>query len=88
MSDLIGARAYAFLAERSLEQLGNGHVNGPRVGRSLLTPKEDAVVELASSGYSNAEIATRLVVNVKTVEYRLTRVYAKLGITSRADLAL
>ena len=88
MSDILGARAYTFLAERSFEQLGNGHLNSSIVGRNLLTPKEDAVVELATSGYSNAEIAKRLVVNIKTVEYRLRRVYAKLGIASRRDLAL
>jgi DNA-binding CsgD family transcriptional regulator len=81
-----GARAYASLADRSLEKLGMGR-SGPAISPGLLTPTEEAVASAAASGHSNAEIARRLAVSVKTVEYHLTHVYAKLGISSRRDLA-
>ena len=59
-----------------------------QVSPGLLTPTEEAVARAATSGCSNAEIARRLAVSVKTVEYHLTHVYAKLGISSRRELAL
>ncbi len=51
-----------------------------------LTPTERRVAELAAAGLSNREIADRVFVSVKTVEARLSRVYRKLGIRSRAQL--
>lgn len=52
-----------------------------------LTSRERLVAELAAGGASNAEIAGLLVLSVRTVENHLSRAYAKLGITSRGDLA-
>ncbi|WP_203735529.1 helix-turn-helix transcriptional regulator [Paractinoplanes durhamensis] len=52
-----------------------------------LTSRERLVAELAAGGANNAEIAGRLVLSVRTVENHLSRAYAKLGITSRAELA-
>ncbi|MEV0459819.1 helix-turn-helix transcriptional regulator [Catellatospora methionotrophica] len=52
-----------------------------------LTSRERLVAELAAGGASNAEIAARLVLSVRTVENHLSRAYAKLGITSRDGLA-
>ncbi len=86
MSERLGARAYALLAERALETLGIVGAEASLIGGGLLTAKEDAVVRLAMSGSSNAEIAARLVVNVKTVEYHLTHIYAKLRVSSRREL--
>ena len=60
---------------------------GSPVSTDLLTSRERLVAELAASGASNAEIAKRLVLSVRTVENHLSRVYAKLGITSRSELA-
>jgi DNA-binding CsgD family transcriptional regulator/tetratricopeptide (TPR) repeat protein len=54
---------------------------------SELTPSEQRVAELAASGMSNKDIAATLFVGTKTVEHNLTRVYAKLGIRSRVELA-
>jgi DNA-binding NarL/FixJ family response regulator len=45
------------------------------------------VAELAAAGAKNKEIAGTLFVSVKTVEANLSRVYAKLGIRSRVELA-
>ena len=44
------------------------------------------MVELVVSGLPNAEVAERLVVSRKAVEYHLSNVYAKLGISSRTQL--
>jgi len=52
-----------------------------------LTPTERQVAELAAEGRSNKEIARVLHVTVSTVEAHLSRVYAKLGVRSRSQLA-
>ena len=59
----------------------------PGRGISELTPTERAVAELAATGHTNAQIARKLVLSVKTVEANLTRIYAKLGVRSRTGLA-
>lgn len=55
--------------------------------RSTLTAAERRVAELAVSGLSNRDIAARLFVTVKTVEFHLSRVYRKLGARARGELA-
>jgi DNA-binding NarL/FixJ family response regulator len=51
-----------------------------------LSPSEERVARLAADGLTNRVIAERLVVSPKTVEATIARVYAKLGIGSRAEL--
>jgi ATP/maltotriose-dependent transcriptional regulator MalT len=53
-----------------------------------LTPQEIVVARLVAAGQTNRQAATKLVVSVKTIEYHLGNVYAKLGVTSRTQLAL
>jgi DNA-binding NarL/FixJ family response regulator len=53
----------------------------------LLTQREQEVAGMACHGMSNADIARRLVVSVRTVESHLYSAYGKLGITDRAELA-
>lgn len=62
-------------------------LGGRRGASGALTPTEERVAELAGQGLRNAEIATRLYVTPKTVEATLSRVYRKLGIRSRTELA-
>ena len=63
-------------------------VSGRRAGSTgELTAAEQQVVELAAQGLSNREIAGRLFVSVYTVEAHLSHAYAKLGVSSRAQLA-
>jgi DNA-binding CsgD family transcriptional regulator len=57
------------------------------VAPSGLTSKELEVARLAALGYTSKQIAERLVVSIRTVDAHLYRVYAKLGIHDRSDLA-
>jgi DNA-binding CsgD family transcriptional regulator/tetratricopeptide (TPR) repeat protein len=56
-------------------------------GRDALTPSELRVAVLAGGGRTNNEVAQALFVTPKTVDTHLTNAYAKLGISSRRDLA-
>lgn len=51
-----------------------------------LTESERRVAELVATGLTNRQVAERLFMSPKTVEANLGRVYAKLGIRSRAEL--
>jgi DNA-binding CsgD family transcriptional regulator len=55
--------------------------------RARLTPAERETAVLAASGWSNVEIAEQLYLSRRTVENRLHRVYEKLGISGRDELA-
>lgn len=52
-----------------------------------LTPQEQAVAQLVARGLTNREVGAELVVSAKTVEHHLSRIYAKLGLRSRTELA-
>jgi len=52
-----------------------------------LTPRELQVARLAAAGRSSRDIAAALDVSVRTVDNQLSRAYAKLGVTGRAELA-
>ena len=76
----LGARRWQALAQAQRARLAPGPDNA-------LTPTERRVADLVAAGRSNPEIAATLYVSVKTVEANLTRIYRKLGLRSRVDLA-
>jgi DNA-binding CsgD family transcriptional regulator len=79
----LGAAVWMAKARRELDRTG---LHGP--AHHVLTPTEERVAELVGSGLTNKEIAGKLFVSVKTVEASLTRIYAKLAVRSRTELAL
>lgn len=64
-----------------------GERRRPSFGWDNLTPMEREVVRLAAEGLSNPAIAAKLFVSRSTVKTHLVHVFAKLGVTSRAELA-
>lgn len=82
-----GARTLAARARSALIQLGARPRRERLSGVEALTVSERRVVELASAGQTNRQVAQALFVTAKTVEIHLTRAYSKLGITSRKELS-
>lgn len=79
------AHPWAETAAHTLSRLEAAPTNNN--ARPRLTSAEQRCAELAAAGASNRDIATTLTVSVKTVEATLTRVYRKLGLHSRFQLA-
>ncbi|WP_078954963.1 LuxR family transcriptional regulator [Streptomyces griseus] len=79
------AHPWAETAAHTLSRLAAVPAGGDTHPR--LTSAEQRCAELAAAGVSNRDIATTLTVSVKTVEATLTRVYRKLGLHSRFQLA-
>jgi DNA-binding CsgD family transcriptional regulator len=83
----MGASAFAARAERELRATGE-HARKRTVDTQIqLTGQEEQIAQLASTGSSNAEIATQLFISPRTVEYHLHKVFTKVGIRSRNQLA-
>jgi predicted ATPase/class 3 adenylate cyclase/DNA-binding CsgD family transcriptional regulator len=78
--DLVGACEYA--------RRGRGQRRRPSTGWASLTPTEQQVVNLVVEGLTNPQIGQRLYVSRGTVKTHLAHVFAKLGVTTRAELAV
>jgi DNA-binding CsgD family transcriptional regulator len=83
----LGARPALERCERELEACGLKPAKRGAAEQPDLTPQEQAVARLVATGRTNREVAGELLLSVKTVEVHLTRVYAKLGVSSRSQLA-
>ncbi|MGW7681630.1 LuxR C-terminal-related transcriptional regulator [Kribbella sp. NPDC054772] len=81
--EALRATTYVARCDREL------NAGGSRTERRTadLTPQEQTITGLVATGLSNREVAAQLFLSTKTVQYHLTRVYAKLGISTRAELA-
>ncbi len=80
------ARPYLERVEHELEACGLApRRRGPQP--PSLTAREHAIARLVADGLTNREIAERLVVSVKTVEYHLANAFTKLDLRTRTQLA-
>ncbi|HEY1972156.1 MAG TPA: LuxR family transcriptional regulator [Pseudonocardia sp.] len=82
----LGARPWVTRTETGLKAVGESPRtrSGPDLG--LLTAQEMHCALVVAQGMTNREAATALFVSQKTIEYHLSKIYAKLGITSRSQL--
>jgi len=83
----MGAEAFAARAGRELAATGERVRRRAATPAVQLTTQETQIVRLATDGQSNSEIAARLFISPRTVEYHLHKIFTKLGITSRNQLS-
>ncbi|MEY2405712.1 MAG: hypothetical protein QOG39_628 [Acidimicrobiaceae bacterium] len=87
MFTTMGADAFAARAHRELMATGE-RARKRNVETALhLTPQEQEIARLAGAGSSNPQIAAKLFISARTVEYHLHKVFTKLDISSRGQLA-
>jgi DNA-binding CsgD family transcriptional regulator len=82
-----GMSGFAERAEAELLATGERARKRTVETRFDLTPQESRISELAAQGATNQDIAGQLFISPATVEYHLSKVYRKLGIRSRTQLA-
>jgi DNA-binding CsgD family transcriptional regulator len=84
---LIGMEAFAERARKELLAAGESTRKRTTATRDDLTAQERQIAQLARDGLSNPEIGARLFLSPRTVEWHLRKVFGKLGINSRHELA-
>ncbi|MEW9550078.1 LuxR C-terminal-related transcriptional regulator [Nonomuraea sp. NPDC050783] len=84
----LGAAPWAERARGELRAAGEATAR-PAAGdaRAALTPQELRIARMVAEGASSKEVAARLFLSPRTVEYHLYKIYPKLGVTSRTELA-
>jgi DNA-binding NarL/FixJ family response regulator len=82
----MGAGGFAERAARELRATGERVRKRTTETPSQLTARETQIARLASDGLTNPEIAARLFMSPRTVEYHLHKVFTKLDISSRNQL--
>ncbi|HET6988986.1 MAG TPA: LuxR C-terminal-related transcriptional regulator, partial [Kribbella sp.] len=82
----MGMRGFANRAQAELRAAGVAVRAAHQESPSVLTRQETQIARLVADGLSNADIAARLFLSPRTVEWHLSRVFAKLQLTSRRQL--
>jgi DNA-binding CsgD family transcriptional regulator len=81
----VGATTYVERCDREINAAGIGaRTNTPGY---QLSAQEKLVADLVARGRSNRDVASELFISGKTVQYHLTRIYSKVGVHSRSELA-
>jgi DNA-binding CsgD family transcriptional regulator len=87
MFDSMGMQAFAARARAELRATGErARPRGPAAAE-VLTPQEEQIARMVAGDLTNREIAARLFISASTVEYHLRKIFRKLGVTSRTQLA-
>jgi DNA-binding CsgD family transcriptional regulator len=86
--DAVGAAAFADRARTGLRATGGDARQQTVETPDTLTAQEALIARLAGDGASNPEIAAQLFISPATVAYHLRKVFTKLGVSSRSQLAL
>jgi DNA-binding NarL/FixJ family response regulator len=87
MLETIGMTAFAERASRELRAAGGtARKRAVPATHEELTAQEAQIAQMARDGLSNPEIAIRLFISARTVQYHLRKVFTKLDITSRTQL--
>jgi DNA-binding CsgD family transcriptional regulator len=87
MLDAMGMDAFAARARRELQATGETtRKHSVANGDEQLTAQEALIARMARDGLSNPEIAARMFISARTVQYHLRKVFSKLGIQSRTQL--
>lgn len=84
--EALGAVRDADAATALMRSLGAKARSGPKAA-GLLTTREREVLRLVEEGLTNREIGARLYISPKTAEHHVSRIYAKLGVNTRAEAA-
>jgi DNA-binding CsgD family transcriptional regulator len=79
----LGTPPWIVRAERELQRIPGRRASD----QNQLTEAEGRIAALVATGRSNKDVAAALFVSVKTVEVTLTRIYQKVGVHSRSELA-
>ena len=87
MFDEMGMEAFAGRARAELRATGERARPRSLGAPEVLTAQEAQIARLAAERLSNREIASQLFISARTVEYHLHKVFHKLGVTSRVQLA-
>ena len=87
MFEALGAEAWAERARQELRASGETARRRDVDDAPVLTPSERQIATLVREGLSNRDIAGRLFVSPRTVDFYLRNVFAKLGVASRGELA-
>lgn len=85
--DALGFTAWSARARVELRSAGESSPNRDPDARERLTPHELSIAQLAAQGLTNREIGQRLYLSHRTVSTHLHRIFPKLGISARGDLA-
>jgi DNA-binding CsgD family transcriptional regulator len=87
MFDAMGIEAFAGRARAELRATGERARPRSPGAPEVLTVQEAQIARMVAEHLSNREIAARLFISASTVEYHLRKIFRKLGISSRGQLA-